>query len=29
MAFIITGVILLLQADKKHIANAELEHGNI
>ncbi len=29
MAFIITGIIILLQADKSHLADKELEHGNI
>ena len=29
MAFIITGVVILLQADKNHLADSELEHGNI
>ena len=29
MFFIITGVIILLQADKNHLADKELEHGNI
>lgn len=29
MALIITGVVLLLQADKNHLADAELEHGNL
>jgi len=29
MAFIITGIVILLQADKNHLADSELEHGNI
>ncbi len=29
MAFIISGIVILLQADKNHLADSELEHGNI